>query len=296
MPVPTARDPVREFAPAKLNLFLHVLGRRADGFHDLQSLVAFADAGDELAFAPADGLSLAVGGRFAAGLEGESDNLVLRAARALAVDAGVDALAQIVLTKNLPVASGIGGGSADAAAALRGLRRLWNLAVPDTNLKRIATSLGSDIPVCVASGTAFMKGRGETLTALPPLPALALVLVNPGVSVATRDVFAGWARAGGKGRPAIAAPPKFADSAALIAYLESTGNDLEAPARVVAPVIGEVLDALVETGAAFVRMSGSGATCFGLYERDADAVRAAAALSASHRDWWAVPSRLREGP
>lgn len=265
---------VVEDAPAKLNLALHVTGRRADGYHLLDSLVAFAGVGDRVSLQPGP-LSLRIDGPFAVALTVDDDNLCLRAAR-LAGGA-----ARIALTKNLPVASGIGGGSADAAAVLRGLARMGH-ALPEAPER-----LGADVPVCIASGPARMQGIGDIVTPLPPLPAVPLVLVNPGVAVATPQVFVAMDRRDNAPLPAI---PRFADMAALIAWLAGTRNDLEAPARRIAPVIGTVLSALTATGAAFTRMSGSGATCFGFYPTAMAAQTAADALK--QHGWWAVASEL----
>lgn len=277
----TRPEPLRVFAPAKLNLFLHVLGKRADGYHALQSLVAFADIGDHLTFADADDFSLRIEGPFGAGLAGETDNLVLRAARALAALTGYTRGAHITLTKNLPVASGIGGGSADAAAALRGLIALWNTGDVDAAaLNACAAAIGSDVPVCVASRTSWMEGRGERVTRAPALPDASLVLVNPGIAVSTRDVFRGVVC---DPQPA-PMPHAFADFARLRDYLAATRNDLEAPARALAGDIGVALDALTQNGCAFARMSGSGATCFGLFEHRRDAQEAADAIA--RPGWW----------
>ncbi len=278
-----------ERASAKINLFLHVGHRRADGFHPLQSLAVFTDMGDTLSFAPADALSLKLDGPFAKGLEAEADNLVLRAARALDGGRG----AAITLTKNLPVASGIGGGSADAAAALRGLRSLWENAADDAALCEIAATLGSDIPVCVGSVPAFMEGRGEILSAAPVLPHLPMLLVNPGVAVPTKDVFA--ALQVRSGADMTLPPGRFRDTADLLRFLETTRNDLEAPARAIQPVIGDVLAAIaVLPGALFTRMSGSGATCFGIFADDSCCVRAANAMREKHADWWIAPTFVPE--
>ena len=278
-------DAVRVFAPAKLNLFLHVVRKRADGFHDLQSLVAFADHGDVLTVSPATDFSLSIDGPFAGTLSGESDNLVLRAGRALAAHFGHGCGAHFTLTKNLPIASGIGGGSADAAAALRGLSAMWNdRAASADAVAAIAARLGSDIPVCLLSRPAWMEGRGECVTPLPPLPDAALVLVNPGISVATADVFR---RVVPRDRESGRTPPgAFANLDALVRYLAETHNDLEAPAQMIAPAIGEVLDALSRQGAPFVRMSGSGATCLGLFDDKLSAERAASAIAAARPAWW----------
>jgi 4-diphosphocytidyl-2-C-methyl-D-erythritol kinase len=272
-------------APAKINLFLHVGDKRGDGFHALQSLVAFTDAGDELSFAPSEGISLTIDGPFGAGLSAGDDNLIVRAAKALPGGKG----AAVTLTKNLPVASGIGGGSADCAATLRGLNHLWGLGLDARALQDVGATLGSDVPVCITCRPQWMEGRGELVTELPPLPELAMVLVNPGVGVPTGKVFAALTQRRGVG---LTLPPRFAGADDLIAYLKDTANDLEAPARVIAPVIGEVLDFIAGEGALLSRMSGSGATCFGLFENGTTARRAAAAIRAAHPSWWAVATAL----
>jgi 4-diphosphocytidyl-2-C-methyl-D-erythritol kinase len=277
-------------APAKINLFLHVGQKRADGFHALQSLVAFARAGDVLTFAPGRDLSLRIDGPFAAALTPEADNLVLQAGRALQAHAGCERGAAIVLSKNLPVASGIGGGSADCAAALRGLARLWDLQLPAETLCGIAARLGSDVPVCVASTPQWMEGRGEILTPLQGVPALPAVLVNPGVGVPTGKVFAALETRRGVGLPL---PPEFKGTGDLIAYLKTTANDLEAPARKIAPAIGEVLDLLAaQKDVLLARMSGSGATCFALFATDAAAQAAAATIREAQPQWWSVATKF----
>ncbi len=281
-----------ERAPAKINLFLHVGARRADGFHPLQSLAVFTEMGDELALAPAGELSLTINGSFAQGLDGEGDNLVLRAARALGSRASGSKGAALSLTKNLPVASGIGGGSSDAAAALRGLRRLWNADVPDVALREIAATLGSDIPVCLDAGGAFMEGRGEILRAVGAMPRIAMLLVNPKVVVPTKDVFA--ALEGRSGTELELPLEGFRDTADLLRFLETTRNDLEAPARKLQPVIGEVLGAIAALpGALFTRMSGSGATCFGIFADDGCCQRAAEILQDTSPGWWISPTCVR---
>jgi 4-diphosphocytidyl-2-C-methyl-D-erythritol kinase len=279
---------ITQSAPAKINLFLHVGERRADGFHPLQSLAVFTDMGDVLEIEPADTLALAVDGPFAKGLDGEGDNLVLRAARALGSDG-----AKLVLTKNLPVASGIGGGSSDAAAALRGLRALWNDSRDDAALQAVAAALGSDIPVCLAATAAFMEGRGEILRGVEAMPRVPMLLVNPGVAVPTRDVFATLQTRSG----AEMALPRghFRDTADLLRFLETTRNDLETPARALEPVIGDVLTALAALpGALLSRMSGSGATCFGIFADDDCCRRAADLLARAHPGWWIAPTFVPE--
>lgn len=281
---------VSEQAPAKINLFLHVGARRADGFHPLQSLAVFTAMGDVLDIEDAPSLSLTIQGPFARGLDGEGDNLVLRAARALDSDPQG---AQLTLTKNLPVASGIGGGSADAAAALRSLRRLWNLDKDEVGLRDIAAGLGSDIPACVLSAACFMEGRGEILRPLLSLPRVPMLLVNPGVAVPTKDVFAALqARSGVE----MSLPQgRFHDTADLLRFLETTRNDLEEPARRLQPVIGEVLGRIAGLpGALVTRMSGSGATCFGIFADDVCCRRAADMLKQTQPDWWVAPTFVPE--
>ncbi|WP_410218714.1 4-(cytidine 5'-diphospho)-2-C-methyl-D-erythritol kinase [Paracoccus sp. (in: a-proteobacteria)] len=267
-----------EQAPAKLNLALHVTGRRADGYHLLDSLVCFASVGD-VVHVTRGPLSLQIEGPFAAGLANDDSNLCLKAARL------VGGQGAIRLVKNLPVASGIGGGSADAAAVLRAMARS-GLPLPD-DLAR----LGADVPVCAASVPARMQGIGEVVTPLPPLPPLSLVLVNPGVEVATPTIFAGLDR---RDNPPLPSTPVFRDAQALIDWLMLTRNDLQPPAIAAAPVIATVLQSLESQGARLARMSGSGATCFGIFDRASDAADAAAALSRS--GWWAVATELAPAP
>jgi len=278
---------INEAAPAKINLFLHVGARRADGFHPLQSLAVFTGAGDELRAEPAPALSLALQGPFAEGLVAESDNLVLRAARALAAETGTLAGAALTLAKNLPVASGIGGGSADGAAALRALKTLWRLEIEDWALRAIAATLGSDVPVCLPSASAYMEGRGEVLTPAA-VPRLPILLVNPGVPVPTREVFAALQQRSGTD---MTLPRGFADADSLLAFLAVTRNDLEAPARALQPLIGTVLGALAALpGVKLARMSGSGATCFAVFNSAEACARGAGALQAANPGWWVAPT------
>ena len=282
---------LRERAPAKLNLDLLVTGRRADGYHLLDSVVAFADAGDELSFAPAATLRLAITGPMAAGLPADETNLVLRAARALAARAGVAAGAAIALDKRLPVAGGIGGGSADAAAALRGLCRLWGVRLDSAELMGLALGLGADVPVCLLGRPARMRGIGERLDPVPALPPLDLVLVNPGRPLATAAVFRGLWPADRAPRPALPGEP-----AALLEALRGSRNDLEPPARAVLPAIGDVLEALASApGCRLARMSGSGPTCFGIFAAAADADAAAATIAVRRPDWWVTACRSGGG-
>jgi 4-diphosphocytidyl-2-C-methyl-D-erythritol kinase len=281
-------------APAKLNLYLHVIGRRADGRHLLDSLVAFADIGDHITVESGEGLRLACDGPFAAGLPEGGDNLVLRAAHALLRASGRPLLgAHLHLTKNLPIASGLGGGSADAAAALRLLAVLWRVRLPPATWQRLALSLGADMPVCLSGRVARMGGIGEELASAPHLPNVALVLVNPRLPLATAEVFG---RLGRRWRgPAPHLPALVPDLAALVRLLEARRNDLEAPACEIVPVVADALAHLRRAGALLARMSGSGATCFGLFaDRDA-AARAAAEIAAREPGWWVTPAGLRAG-
>ncbi|MBH1973944.1 MAG: 4-(cytidine 5'-diphospho)-2-C-methyl-D-erythritol kinase [Rhodobacteraceae bacterium] len=272
-----------EAAPAKINLCLHVTGQRTDGYHLLDSLVVFADVGDLIEVRAAPTLSLRVIGPQARDLPLGEDNLVLRAARAFAGTAG----AAITLTKNLPVASGIGGGSADAAATLRALARLWDLPLPDADR---VLQLGADVPACLAGRTLRMQGIGEQLAAVPDLPEAYLVLVNPGVAVATPAVFKALPS---KINPAMPDLPVFATTAELALWLASQRNDLEAPVMALAPAIGAVKQALAAApGCLLARMSGSGATCFGLFADQAQAQSARAAISAAQPGWWVACGRM----
>ncbi len=282
-----------ELAPAKINLHLHVTGRRADGYHLLDSLVAFAEVGDRLSVSPADDLTLTVTGPFAAGLAAEADNLVLRAARALAAEAGVTALGKLVLDKQLPVASGIGGGSADAAATLRLLCRFWQVSVAEHRLLGIARGLGADVPVCLLNRPAMMAGIGEVLSPAPNLPDAGIVLINPGVAVSTPSVFR--ARTGAFSPAAQFPADGWQETESLAASLRSTCNDLEPPARELAPSIGATLAALEALpGCLLARMSGSGATCFGLFASP-DAARQASG-SVFRDGWWVWGGGLTQNP
>jgi len=264
-----------EIARAKLNLALHVRARRPDGYHELETLFAFVEHGDVLRIAPADIARFRVTGPFAAELSGEGDNLVTRAAARFGEVFGGGPHA-IELEKHLPVASGIGGGSADAAATLRMLATLRGVALEDSRLFAVADGLGSDVPACLLGKTAIGKGRGEQLQPVPGMPGTPVLLVNPGVAVSTAEVFRRWdgIDRGPLGRDPLAGR-----------------NDLEAPARAIAPVIGDVLALLAaQPGVTLARMSGSGATCFALFESE-DA-RTAAAAAAKRPDWWQLETRL----
>jgi 4-diphosphocytidyl-2-C-methyl-D-erythritol kinase len=268
-----------EPAPAKLNLALHLRRRRDDGYHELETVFAFTDFGDLVSVAPADALSLRVTGDFAGPAGQGPDNLVLKAARALAAAAGLVPAAALTLEKHIPVAAGLGGGSADAAAALRLLNRFWGLDWPVARLLALADPLGSDVPACVASQTCFGSGRGEALAPWPvDLSGTPVLLVNPRVAVPTGPVFAGWDRVDLGG---------IAPGAALTGLR----NDMTAAAVAIAPVVADVLAALdAAGGASLVRMSGSGATCLALYPDPA--ARAHAAGKLAGRGWWLAETHL----
>ena len=283
---------LRLAAPAKLNLYLHVTGKRTDGYHLLDSLVAFIDVCDRVTIAPAEKLTFHADGPFAGAFSGEdpAGNLVVRAARELAAVVGRNANVALSLTKNLPVASGIGGGSADAAACLKGLARLWGIDPVGEAVMAIAAKLGSDIPACVAGRACFMGGVGTELSSAPKLPAAGLLLVNPGIGLSTPAVYR--ARQGDF-TPAMRFDTPPNDARALAALLADRRNDLTAPAVALVPEIATVLDAIAQSeGCLLSRMSGSGATCFGLFGDVAVATRAAEAVARHNPGWWIAPGRL----
>jgi 4-diphosphocytidyl-2-C-methyl-D-erythritol kinase len=292
--MPAARA---ERAPAKINLTLRVVGRRADGYHDIESLVVFAGVGDTLTFAPARALALTVNGPTAAASGAIGDNLVLKAARALAERVDGLKLGRFVLTKRLPVAAGVGGGSADAAAALRLLARANRIALGDPRLMEAARVTGADVPVCLDPRPRTMRGIGEILSLPLALPKLPAVLVNPRVAVPTKDVFAAL-HAQRKAQNEGASDTKLESRSRLkmkelIDAVAGGRNDLEAPAIAIAPVIVQVLaDLGALKGCRLARMSGSGATCFGLFGTAPAAAAAARALRAKHPGWWIRATKL----
>jgi 4-diphosphocytidyl-2-C-methyl-D-erythritol kinase len=285
---------ITEFAHAKINLALHITGQRDDGYHLLDSLVVFAGIGDGLRATRADALGLTIDGPFAADVPAGEDNLVLRAARLAAGDMGV----ALHLTKRLPAASGIGGGSADAAAAIRAVLRLRMMAgtispMSAEDSAQIA-ALGADVPVCLASHPARMRGIGEQLDWLAPLPEVHVVLANPGIEVPTPAVFRALAQK--ENAPLPDDLPQWRDAADLAEWLKDQRNDLEAPARELAPQIGQVIAALGGLpNALFARMSGSGATCFALFAKEDQALDAAEALGADHPEWWVAAGMIYPG-
>ncbi len=270
-----------ETAYAKINLALHVRKRRNDGYHELETLFAFAEDGDLLKAEPADAFSLTITGPFAKGLTAGPDNLVLRAAALLAERIGIAAGAAFTLEKRLPVASGIGGGSADAAAALRLLARLWHIGLDAKMLSAVAAEIGADVPACIASTTCLGTGIGDKLTPVDSceLSGVPLLLVNPGIACPTGPVFQAW---------------DGLDRGPLdVAEWTNGRNDLEAPAISLHPEISEVLTELRSTDARLARMSGSGATCFALYETKALRDAAQRAIASACPKWWTMASSLR---
>jgi 4-diphosphocytidyl-2-C-methyl-D-erythritol kinase len=288
---------LRERAPAKVNLTLRILGRRADGYHELESLVVFASVGDVLELFPGDTLALDTRGPTAAASGALADNLVLKAAHALAARIAGLRTGRFVLEKRLPVAAGLGGGSSDAAATLRLLARLNGLAPDDARLLDVARATGADVPVCLDPRPRLMRGIGEVLTGPLTLPRLPAVLVNPGVPVPTRDVFGKIGLAKGEQRALRAADPDDVSSAdALLAYVADGSNDLEPPAIALQPVIADVLAAMSrQAGCRLARMSGSGATCFAVFGSAAEAEAAAGALGRAQPGWWVAATELGAG-
>jgi 4-diphosphocytidyl-2-C-methyl-D-erythritol kinase len=278
---------INEFAPAKLNLYLHITGRRADGYHDLDSLVAFADIGDEIELWAADHFSFVVQGPQAASLSGEdhAGNLVVKAARSLAELTGNDLKVAIKLTKNLPVASGIGGGSSDAAAVLRALAIHWRLAPDDAHILEAAAQHGQDVPVCVKIENNYITASG--VLPAPQLPRVACVLVNPNAGLPTPTVYREYREGGDAFSPLSRLQQIPLTTAELVTALKERRNDLYAPACRLIPAIVTIIEAMKMTkNCLLARMSGSGATCFGLYADDIAAQAAAAQLRATHPDWW----------
>lgn len=277
-------------AHAKVNLALHVTGRRDDGYHQIESLAVFTRFGDRVETELADSDTFSVSGRYASAVPLDGGNLVLRARDALRKEAGLQDTPPVAirLEKNLPVAAGIGGGSSDAAAVLRGLIQIWNLDIDNAVLARIGLALGADVPMCLAAKPLIARGIGEELSMVPDFSSLGLVLVNPGNAVATADVFNALARRDNEGLPPL---PRVLDFHGVRNWLEITRNDLEPAALAMQPAIGRALSQLNRAGAGFARMSGSGATCFGLFETANVAKRAAAEIRGRQPDWFVAATR-----
>jgi len=289
-----ANSRISHTARAKINLDLLITGRRDDGYHLLDSLVVFADYGDEISVRPSQNLTLNVTGPFAGGLEDETDNIVLRAARLVQDKFDIGQGAEIELVKNLPVSSGIGGGSADAAAAIHGLMQLWNITDKKPELGDLTLSLGADVPVCFVSETTQMRGIGERLRRVTLKFPLYLLLVNPGVTVPTAGIFRARAGREAEYSPSRDLPDEIATFAQLKDILGRGGNDLEYEACVLAPEIKETL-AQISNGDECMGagMSGSGATCFGMFSSREAAQRQAKSISCDFPDWWVKSVRVR---
>lgn len=277
-------------APAKINLALHVIDRRPDGYHLIESLAVFTRFGDRLSVQPAQADGFSASGPFAAQVPVDESNLVLRARDALRHGCPDATLPPVLihLEKNLPVASGIGGGSSDAAAALKLLNTFWNLELTPGQLAGIGGTLGADLPMCLAAQPLIARGIGDEVALLPDFPSLGLVLVNPGVALSTAEVFGALVR---RDNGELPLPPRDIDFHSLRNWLEGTRNDLEPAARGIQPAIGEALAALDRAGSGLSRMSGSGATCFGLFETGNVAKRAAASIRSRRPGWFVAATR-----
>lgn len=280
------------FAPAKVNLYLHITGKRADGYHCLESLIAFTDVCDVLQLSIAKAISLQLTGPTATGLPEGDDNIVMKAARALAAHAKRDGLgAHIRLEKNIPSGAGLGGGSADAAAVLRGLNDLWALNLSPDVLARLGLSLGADVPVCLVGGAAHVLGIGEKIEKTTAMPKLPVVLVNCGRSLATEKVYQNYDRVFSRSMPL----QYSFDQAELLSYLKDKKNDLQVSATGFVPEIQTVLEVLEQqAGCVFSRMSGSGVTCFGVFKSIGAAKQAAGRLQADYPHWWVRASTLQD--
>ena len=286
--------PLLEQAPAKINLTLRLIGRRSDGYHDIESLVAFAGIADDLTFFPGEPLALQVDGPTADQAGEIADNLVLKAARGLATRVPGLKTGRFLLTKRLPVAAGVGGGSSDAAAALRLLARVNSLRFDDARLIETGCATGADVPVCIDPRARIMRGIGDVLSAPLAIAKLAAVLVNPEVPVATKEIFGMLGLDKGEQRAARTADPvDLSTPDLLLAYMRDHANDLEQAAIALQPVIADALAALTaQSGCRIARMSGSGATCFGLFESPRAAEAAAANLARARPTWWVCPTTL----
>lgn len=289
---PLAADALVESAPAKVNLTLEIKGKRTDGYHELESLVLFADFGDRLEYRPNAPFSLSLTGPFAGGLEA-GGNLVERAAAAFAQHFNAGQRGAFQLTKQLPIAAGLGGGSSDAAAALRLLRRAHGLPGKLTDLLPLARDLGADVSCCLFSRGALMCGFGERLQPLAPIAPIPALLVNPMRPLATGEVFRALDAPALRRMPAPRSAPDFTTAEDVLAYARARRNDLEAPAMALLPVIGDILAALAAApGSRLTRLSGSGPTCFALFADRDEAEAAAASIARSEPGWWVRPVRL----
>ncbi|KZK77574.1 4-diphosphocytidyl-2-C-methyl-D-erythritol kinase [Pseudovibrio sp. Ad46] len=283
---------VEELARAKVNLALHITGQREDGYHMLDSLVVFPEIGDQISVEPAPDLSLQITGEFSAKIQGDpADNLVIKAANMLAEHLPSASGVQIELEKSLPVAAGIGGGSADAAATLRALTRIWGVSPSPTDLAKLALSLGADVPMCLEEKPARIRGIGEIIEPLTDLPSGAIVLVNPLIEVSTPAIFHALEKKNNTPLPEM--PEEFESMKALANWLKTCRNDLQKPAISQAPEISEVLDLLAsQPNTLLARMSGSGATCFALVETLEAAQAIASHLQEAKGNWWIKAARV----
>ena len=278
-------------APAKINLYLHITGMRDDGFHLLDSLIAFTKFGDEITLEPSNDLTITSHGPYATGMPIGEENLMIRIARKLQKTTSIDKGAAIHVEKNIPVSAGIGGGSADAIAVMRGLIKLWDLKINDEQIYKLALELGTDLPVCYFGKSAFVDGIGENIHPASQLPDCGILLINPNVTLSTPIVFEN--RKGGYSPEDNFINKNFNSPQKLAKLLDERCNDLTPAARQLVPIIGEILSALKRTPECLAyKMSGSGATCWGLFETFADAERAALALNQQRPDWWIMPTTL----
>jgi 4-diphosphocytidyl-2-C-methyl-D-erythritol kinase len=278
-------------APAKVNLFLHITGKRPDGYHLLESLVSFSSVHDTVSVQEADTITLEITGRFAPLLQHDvHKNIIVKAARLLAEKAGILKGAAILLEKELPVAAGIGGGSSDAAAVLKLLSQLWELSLTKEEMQQIALTLGADVPMCYSGKPAFISGIGENITVIPSMPILPALLVNPLQSVSTPEVFKAGVQQFSPSSPITTIPQEHGE---FIRFLRTTHNDLEAPAITLLPLITQQLRIIQsQPGCLLSRMSGSGATCFGLFSTMEEAGTAAQIISSNHPEWWVKATLL----
>lgn len=280
--------------PAKINLFLHVLGNSSNGYHELESLVAFTEVGDDLLIEPADKLTFALKGPFSNKLLLNESNLVVQAAQLMGK--GFKSLpgAKITLEKNLPIASGIGGGSADAAAVFSALNVFWRIGKTNKELAALGLSLGADVPVCIYGKTAFLGGIGEIIEPAPELPSMGVLLVNPNLSLSTASVFSSFDSAFSKANNKI---ESWLNLQNFITYLQEKRNDLELSAKRLAPEINEVLNVLEnEPNCLLARLSGSGATCFGLFSSSDGAKKGKQSISQKHQEWWVRDTKFISSP
>ena len=278
------------FAPAKINLYLHITAKRDDNYHLIESLIVFANYGDKITVTPSEKFELQINGQFAPYIKPNNDNLVIKAAMLLAKASGIKPTGNIKLTKNLPIASGIGGGSADAAAALLALRKLWDIPISNEDMSNLAIELGADVAICLHGTASIVTGIGEKINPAPILPKFWLVLVNPNLLVSTAEVFAAYKDKFSTPQPMNTQPKDLEE---LISLLSNRGNDLTGASISIAPVIKEVIEVLEATpNTVLSRLSGSGATCFAIFRTKSDAEAAARKLARKYPKWWVRATSL----